>query len=281
MRDIGDARLLLEEEMGQAPPLANPRPSRLPWLAAAVLALGAGALAFIHFRESAPTAPLMRFTVPPPENARYGPWLALSPDGRYLGFTATGSDGRDRIWIRALDSLEARMLPGTEDAHTFFWSPDSRRVAFAAGNKLKKMEISGGPPQVLCDGPGVGLGGSWSLQDVILFGGTIGPIMRVSASGGEPAAVTALGAADVMHLYPTFLSEGRHFLYMNRHGEIFVGSLDSTPSAKPAACPALRYPRQLRLRPAAPRRNRRPSAIRPRRSPSFPVLQREIPRHRG
>jgi len=214
MRDVGDARLLLDEPTPSTTPARTHRPSPLPWLAAAVFALGALALAFVHFREAAPPAPLMLLSVPQPENARYGPWLALSPDGRYLGFTASGSDGKLRIWIRALDSLEARMLAGSDGVNTFFWSPDSRHVAFVAGAKLKKMDISGGPPQVLCDGPGAGLGGSWNARDVIIFAGTSGPIMSVSASGGEPVPATAMGPADVLHLYPSFLSDGRHFLYI-------------------------------------------------------------------
>ena len=214
MRDVGDARLLLDEPTPSTTPARTHRPSPLPWLAAAVFALGALALAFVHFREAAPPAPLMLLSVPQPENARYGPWLALSPDGRYLGFTASGSDGKFRIWIRALDSLEARMLADSDGVNTFFWSPDSRHVAFVAGAKLKKMDISGGPPQVLCDGPGAGLGGSWNARDVIIFAGTSGPIMSVSASGGEPVPATAMGPADVLHLYPSFLSDGRHFLYI-------------------------------------------------------------------
>jgi Tol biopolymer transport system component len=256
MRDIGDARLLLEPEVGQTLPPANPPRASHGWplrMTAAAGILAAGALAFVHFREAAPLAPLIRFTVPAPETARYGPWLALSPDGRYLGFTAAGSDGKNHIWIRALDSLEARMLAGSDGVNTFFWSPDSRHVAFLAGAKLKKMDISGGPAQILCDGPGAGLGGSWNARDEILFGGTAGPIMRVSASGGAPAPVTALGADDLMHLYPSFLSDGRRFLYMNRAAEIFLGSLDAKASAQ-ARKPVLRAGTPVSFGYAPPRR---------------------------
>ena len=75
--------------------------------------------------------------------------MALSPDGRKLAFRASGKGGaRSSLWVRALDSLEARPLPGTEGANFPFWSPDSRFLAFSAGGNLKKIEASGGPPQI-------------------------------------------------------------------------------------------------------------------------------------
>ena len=238
MRDIGDARLLLQEPV---PAAAAPIPpahaaSRLPWAAAAALGLAAATLAFLHFRQPAASAPIMRFGVPAPEDAHFNAWLALSPDGHNLGFTAISPDGSTRIWIRGFDSLEARALPGSEGVNTFFWSPDSRSVAFVSDGKLKRMEISGGPPQNLCNGPSAGLGGAWNAEGVILFGGTGGPIMRVSAAGGDAEPVTALASDDVMHIYPVFLSDGHHFLYLrrtdNRKPGIFAGSLDTLPSAQ-------------------------------------------------
>ena len=79
--------------------------------------------------------------------------FTLSPNGRQLAIQALGPDGRKLIWVRALDSLETRPLPGTEDVlgPPVFWSPDSRFLAFQVGNKLKKIDISGGPPQAICD----------------------------------------------------------------------------------------------------------------------------------
>ena len=66
--------------------------------------------------------------------------MALSPDGLRLAFNARGPDGKFQIWIRQLDSLEARPLAGTEGATCVFWSPDSRWIAFGADGKLKKIE---------------------------------------------------------------------------------------------------------------------------------------------
>jgi Tol biopolymer transport system component/predicted Ser/Thr protein kinase len=239
LRDIGDARLELDQPPDE-PPAATPgAPARrlalLPWIVAAIFGIAAAILTFRHFRESAPSAPLMRFAVTAPENTRWGAWTAISPDGRYVGFTAYSADNKIRIWIRALDSFTSRMLPGTEGVNTFFWSPDSRWVAWAAGGKLKKIEIAGGPPQTLCNYGGVGLGGAWNSQDVILIGGTSSGILRVSASGGEAVPVTALTPdRDVMHVYPAFLSDGRHFFYARRTADrafnISLGSLEVKPS---------------------------------------------------
>ena len=114
----------------------------------------------------------MRFQIPAPEKANFGnTGMALSPDGRRLAFIASGADGRGMVWVRPLDSLAAQALPGTEGA-TFvpFWSPDSRFIGFTVRAKLNKIEASGGPPQMLCESPGIAGGGSWSRDGVIIFG---------------------------------------------------------------------------------------------------------------
>ena len=62
----------------------------------------------------------------------------VSPDGRVIAFQAIDSDGNGQIWLRPLDSLEARPLAGSEGAVTDgrpMWSPDSRYIAFFAGGK--------------------------------------------------------------------------------------------------------------------------------------------------
>jgi dipeptidyl aminopeptidase/acylaminoacyl peptidase len=160
----------------------------------------------------------------------------VSPDGRKIAFAADG-DGKRLIWIRALDSLDARPLPGTEGVLRPFWSPDSRFVAFFAGGKLKKVDTSGGPAQTICDAPN-GADGSWSSDGVILFDGRgTDPLLRVPAAGGvaktevgvdQKAGVTGVG-------WPEFLPDGRRYLYMvigeNPQDQMLtVGTLDSKDS---------------------------------------------------
>src|SRR5690606_29618897 len=136
------------------------------------------------------------------------------------------------LWVRALDALDARPLAGTEFAAYPFWSPDSRSIGFFAPSKLRRIDPVGGPPQDLADIV-VGRGGAWSAAGTIVFNPRpLGPLYRVSATGGNPVPVTALDASrgELAHGFPQLLPDGRHFIYLamsTRAGEssIRVGSL--------------------------------------------------------
>jgi len=134
-----------------------------------------------------------------------------------------------------MDSAEAEVLAGTEGVGAQpFWSPDSRFIAFFADGKLKKLDVSRGPPQTLCDAPAV-LGGSWNRDGVILFGSETGGIQRVSAAGGVAQRVTTLdsGRQETSHRWPSFLPDGRRFLYLVQPGNVtFLGSLDSADTVQ-------------------------------------------------
>jgi Tol biopolymer transport system component len=236
LRDIGDAWELLDSTT-----LAAPRHSIAPWLVAGVVTLALAALAFVHFREQPPTPELTRFQIPLPANLTFlesfGP-EEISPDGRKLAFGAVDAAGVPRLWVRSFDSLEARVLPGIEIVRTplpFFWSDDSRFLAFlSADRRLKKVDASGGPAQTICEAPDLN-GGSWSRDGTILFGGLGMGVMRVSAAGGKPTPLTALSRQDRGHTTPKMLPDGRHFLYYRfsrtlENGAIFVGAMDLKPS---------------------------------------------------
>jgi eukaryotic-like serine/threonine-protein kinase len=248
LRDIGEARISLEEVLAGAPEqssgtVASASVSRgtLPWalFAAAIVVLAA--LVFVRFREKPLAAEAVRFQIPLPEKAVLGPAgsFAVSPDGRELAFFAAAEDGVPHLWIRPLDSLEGRPLPdsgSTSNPAPFFWSPDSHYIAFDAGTKLKKIAVSGGPAQTLCDISGNAVGGSWNKDGVIIFGQSPGGIMRVSASGGPPSLLTTLDPSrgETDHSFPSFLPDGRHFLYLRRSAQpenngVYVGSLDVKP----------------------------------------------------
>ncbi|MGH9317676.1 MAG: TolB family protein, partial [Thermoanaerobaculia bacterium] len=136
----------------------------------------------------------------------------------------------------------ARSLPGTEGATYPFWSPDSRFLGFFADGKLKKVEVSGGPVLALCDAPD-GRGGSWNRDGVILFEPHFRePLFRVPATGGKPTPVTLLDESrkETTHRFPSFLPDGKHFLYLaashavgteSELHAIYVSSLD--PREKP------------------------------------------------
>jgi Tol biopolymer transport system component len=215
---------------------------RVAWaVAAGVLALTAIAFA-IGFVLRAPKAPeAIRFFVSPPDTwtlmgagtLTTGP-ISVSPDGHRIVFLAASADGKSMLWVRSLDTLSAQALAGTEGALRPFWSPDSRFVGFFVGGKLKKIDVSGGPPITLCDSQEV-LGGTWNHQGVIVFSpAQNSALQKVSAAGGVPTAATVLGQGEAVgHRMPFFLPDGRHFLYRankagERGGPVYVASLDSS-----------------------------------------------------
>ena len=175
----------------------------------------------------------MKLSLLPPEKTSFG-YVAVSPDGRWLAFTAaTGS--KVQLWVRALADIEAKPLEGTEGAIYPFWSPDSRFIGFFAGGKLKKVEVSGGPPLTLCDA-GVSTGGTWNREGVILFSSLgAGGIASVPAGGGAPTILLrAEQKLEGGNLHaPSFLPDGRHFLYFlnsvtkEKRG-VYVGSRDGS-----------------------------------------------------
>ncbi len=243
LQAIGDARVLLEEYVAaperfagpaaaeRTPGGATPRWLRLlPWAATAVLA--AAVVALVVLRAPTPRAPV-RFQVTAPENLTEVGAPTISPDGRAIAFNATDDTGTTQIWVRALDDLEARPLPGTDGATRPFWSPDSRYLGFVAGGKLKKVPLAGGPPQTLADTP-TGSDGSWSRRGFILFDGRANdPIRRVPATGGTPQDVVKPDpdAGTTSTAWPELLPDGRHFLYTEdgvKTGERFlmVGDAD-------------------------------------------------------
>jgi eukaryotic-like serine/threonine-protein kinase len=231
LRDIGDAMPLLEIVPAPAPKTRS-RTAWIAWSAAAVVLLAAGVAGFLYVRErqSAPAAEVSRFQIPFPERVVVGAFN-ISPDGRRLVFYGRlAEEPSGRLYLRDLDSLETRPLPGTEGTTSYpFWSPDSRFVAFDNGGKLRKIDVSGGPPEIICEFPVDGLyGGSWNRDDVIIFGARQG-VMKVSASGGTPSAVTR----PEDDRFPWFLPDGRHFVYIPfappAGRAAYLGSLDTKP----------------------------------------------------
>src|SRR5207253_4202899 len=107
------------------------------------------------------------------------PELAISPDGTRLVYAAGQVVGSLQLYLRAMDGLEARAIPGTEGAYYPFFSPDGQWIGFSAGGKLKKVSLSGGPPVSLVDvlvGGGA-FGASWGSQGTIAFSPTqSGPV---------------------------------------------------------------------------------------------------------
>jgi len=213
---------------------------RLAWAAAAAATLAALAVALLVPARPREALHRVQSSILPPEKSAFvfdgGP-MALSPDGRRLAFLAPTAEGKNLLWVRPLNGMAAQPLADTDGAGYPFWSPDSRFLGFFAGGKLKKIDASGEPPQVLCDAQS-GRGGTWNREGVILFSPSLrDALQRVSSAGGSPAPATELDASkqEYSHRFPFFLPDGRHFLYLAqamRAGqiggeEVCIGSLES------------------------------------------------------
>jgi len=212
------------------------RREAIAWGAAAIFGATAGVSLFSRrSRTVEPIAKAVRFVVTPTAgviNPFEGP-PAISPDGRTLAYTAV-VDAVQTIWVRSLDSIVARQLPGTETAGTLFWSPDSRSIGFySQPGVLKRIELAGGAPQTICEVKGRALGAAWSPAGIIVFHSLgVQGVSQVPAGGGAPRVVTTVAAGE-QHLPSSFLPDGRRFVFSVVSQDparmaVCVGSLDSS-----------------------------------------------------
>jgi len=222
-QSVHDLKAVLERfgDAGVSAPQPGRRVGR-GWIAAAALALIASALLIIQLRQNPPEPRVVRFQI---ANAGAGPPV-LSPDGTRIVFSS-GPGGR--LMVRALDSLSAENLPGTEGGYSPFWSPDENWIGFFAAGHLKKVSPGGGPAITITDVDsyaGVGMG-TWSRNGVILYSPSgFSPMLQVAAAGGRPT-LTRFGPARA----PWALPDGKHFLFTvdaaaAGNNGIFVGSFD-------------------------------------------------------
>ncbi len=249
LHDIADALIDIEERnpspVAPAPTDIVPPPvlathrtrERFAWIAAGVFAVVACTMAVLYLAAPPPPVGSLEFPIGPPEHwvfeSSYLRNFEVSPDGRHV-VAAAYSQAVTMLWVRPIANPAWRQLPGTQGARGPFWSPDSQSLGFFVGGKLKTVSVSGGPPVTVADAAETGLGqvfsGAWNREGVILFGASANSLRRVSSSGGNPAPATALGQGEVAHRWPSFLPDGRHFLYLAvgpEASELRMGSLDS------------------------------------------------------
>jgi len=218
-------------------PSAGKRRERLAWVLACTLGAALIVSAVLWRNPKAPEQ-TMYFSAPLSFPARD---VAIAPNGHTLALLAYLESARKNvIWIYELGSPNANSVADTEGATFPFWSPDSRYVAFFADGKLKKVERSGGPAQIICDAP-AGRGGAWNKDGVIVFTpeAILGPergLYRVPAPGGTPVRISNpdVSRGEQNHRWAVFLPDGKHYLYLaanfsgqKRVNAIFAGSLDS------------------------------------------------------
>ena len=203
---------------GVAVPRTTKLRERAIWAAVLILTMAAGT--FVAIRRQT-REPLIFSSITLPLRSTYSRFgqAAFSPDGNEIVFVANiGSPTFDlgvpaTLWVRALDQLNPRLLPGTEGALEPFWSPDGKSIGFFANGKLKRVSVDGGPPQTICDSAQA-WGGSWNKSGTIIFGRGDSGIYQVDAKGGTARALTRLSPREEAHRWPAFLPDGDHFLFL-------------------------------------------------------------------
>jgi len=228
LRDIGDARVILDEE-DVVPAAVAAKPSRWPLWAACGAAAAMAAIAAIAWLRPAPVEkkdPAVHFLVPFPPDTGFPSsssateWVP-SPDGNHLAMVVREKD-QDVLWVRPLNSTTAHRLDKTEGAAFPFWSPDSQHIAFFTMDKLKRIPVAGGAVQTVCElktGTSTGSvddGGAWSKDGFIVFANNREPLKRVPASGGIPTLLFPAETPPAAQAWPQFLPDGRHLLYLLR-----------------------------------------------------------------
>lgn len=218
-------------------------PRRIDWRWAALTALlGFGAAWFLPRAPQATASRALRLSIPPPPGVELRAGIrggsAISRDGSAIVFAGT-RDGKHLLWVRQLNSLDARPLAGTEDAILPFWSPDGKSIGFQSAGKIRRIDLAGGPPIEVATATRPTRGG-WTDDGFILFAtGTGGPIQRVKASGGPASAASIAGA-----LWPHPVAGSGRFLYFNntvRRIELATVSGSAQPASLFAADAAAIY----------------------------------------
>jgi hypothetical protein len=208
---------------------------RLLWAGVTVALLGGLLYTSGAFRSEPAPGKRVRFTVEPEgDGSLADTGIALSPNGQHLAFVAADEGGKATLWVRSVDSVALRPLPGAEGAASPFWSPDNRSIGFFADSRLKRIDLAGGPARVLAEVQ-QDLGGTWNRDGVIVFAPGAGAgLWTVPASGGPAAPLTRLDSSrsESDHGWPQFLPDGRRYLYVAWSGpaggaDLYLGSLDS------------------------------------------------------
>jgi eukaryotic-like serine/threonine-protein kinase len=193
--------------------------SLLPWAVAALAVLAAVALAIVHFGSNE-TRPVTVTQIAPSDKLQFafvgdsgGPPV-ISPDGTQIVFSAK-SEGKTQLYLRTLDKLTPQPMVGTQEGIFPFWSPDGKSVGFfSPDGKLRRIDVAGGPPVVICDATN-GRGGAWSKNGTIVFEPFPPlPLYQVPATGGTAVPLTKLTGKYTTHRWPQFMPDGRHFIYL-------------------------------------------------------------------
>ena len=137
----------------------------LLWGFLSLLLAAVTGLAIWNLKPS-PPRPVSRTVITLPPGQKLAgldqPAVALSPDGTQLAYVAT-QGGTQQLYVRAMDSLDATPIPGTEGAvNPFFspdgqwqisteggtepaWNPNGRELFYRSGDKMMAVDIATQP----------------------------------------------------------------------------------------------------------------------------------------
>jgi eukaryotic-like serine/threonine-protein kinase len=226
LRDAGDVRLLLlDTAAGPTETAARSRAGAWWFLA---VALVVAAVACGVMRPVPRTVEPIVLSALLPEGAaiaRDAVETLVSPDGRHLAAAVSDASGVTRIWIRDLGRDEGRALAATDGAAQPFWSPDSTRLGFFARGKLKTITLPSGSIDELCDAP-LARGAAWGDGVIVLQPRSTGPLMRIPDRGGPLVETTVLATSGQTHRFPSFLPDGRHFVYSVTPNHDYINDIE-------------------------------------------------------
>ena len=191
------------------------RQSLIFGLCALLLGLVIAGLAVWNLKPT-PAKPVSRTVINLPPGDRLAgfdqPSVAISPDGSHIAYVAIRGSTQ-QLYLRGIDSLEAKPIPGTEDGVNPFFSPDGQWLGFSAGGKLKKVALAGGAAVTLGD-VSFARGAAWSGQSTIIFApGTVSVLQQIPDAGGASRPVTHFDKGEPTHRWPEFLPDGKSVLF--------------------------------------------------------------------
>ena len=206
----------------------------------------AGLFAGKLFFQRRVTGPVLKFLIPAESKSSFPTGVVISPDGRYIAYSADDPEGHRMLWLRALDEMHARIVPGTDGASEIFWSADSSAIGYFAGRSLKIWKLqfaadgkASGESRVLCPADDMAGGGTWNRAGVIVFSPSLaGGLYRISENGADLQALLPPNKAREHRSYrwPHFLPDGRHFTFLalgaaDKNNGVYSGDLETRDSS--------------------------------------------------
>lgn len=212
------------------PPVAPPAVHRrmLPLVAGVVGTLAVAAVVALVLSRGLGRKELLAFDLNPPPGMVPSQTMvdvSLSPDGSEALVSGTDTTGTLRLWVRSIRTSDVRLIPGTERAHTPFWSSDGLRIGYFARGEIWISSPKGDRPQPIGPTTFESRGATWGSRDVILYApSSRGGLMAFSIKDGTTRQVTTPDPTrgEIGHAWPSFLPDGEHFVYLATSDKVEV-----------------------------------------------------------